>query len=777
MASPRRARSLFLSPDKAELLAAKEINNLVHRVEVIPRKPVPRQGRRTDIVVERSAGDESRMSTTSTIKTVDAFCREYRPPSVSLHRLSYLDKELPPPPPSETPNQTLSQGNAVSRRSTQKNAAAQTVISIQSRYSTRIKPSTPSRLSTISSQHISSQQRDSEDHISIRSHSSIQDIPVDQAVTRSKPRASLAINRRRPSVVGDVIKEDVRRRRSGSISPGTVPDRENNSAAAGREIQSSGRQEADTDPRGCQDIQDPFMGTDNKDVVLRSKSQHKPSVGWTFNDGLILRTDDKLKSTTGTSSGGENLALEPFTGTNSKEIVLRSKSQHKPSVGWTFNDGLILRTDDKLKSTTGTSPEGENLALEPRPKSMLPIRWTFRDGIIYKATRVPKNEDGTKSKRLLPIGWSFYDGLTIRPDGSVKAVSKASGKSVDSVHGSNSKRMIPIGWTFHEGLIFATHESIKTALSSRDKSNGTETESSSKRLPITWTFHEGLVFGTHESVKSALVSRDKSNDTGTEVSPKRLPISWTFHEGLTLGTHESVKSALVSRDDGNGTETEASSRRLPITWTFYDGLSLGTDSKVSNTPKTAPDNGEIAAESKSKRTVGWTFNDGVVIRNVAGTSPNDPSDRVLVTTPRKRRRIQTTSPADGAEETAGETAGDAGGEVGETAEEAEDAAGEAGEGVEAPEVDGIEEAAEDVAQETPVDDSVLKGLEVGEGGETPAAEGEVVGNIEQGHLANLVRKTIEEKYFVTTGGGVSGEDCRLRLNQVSVSRSARRRSA
>lgn len=712
MASPRRARSLFLSPDKAELLAAKELNNLVHRVEVVPRKPVPRQGRRTDIVVERSAGDESRMSTTSTIKTVDAFCREYRPPSVSLHRLSYLDKELPPPPPSETPNQTLTHGNAVSRTSTQKNAAAQTIISIQSRYSTRIKPSTPSRLSTISSQHISSQQRDSEDRISIRSHFSTQEITIDQAIPSPKPRVSLAIDRRRLSVVGDVSNEDVKRRRSGSISPGTVPHQENNLAAAVREIQIPRRQEADSDPRACQDIQGPLTGTDSKEIVLRSKSKHKPSVGWTFSDGLILRTDDKLNSTTGTSSGAENLALEP------------------------------------------------------RSKSVIPMRWTFRDGIIYKITKVPKNEDGmseAKSKRILPIDWSFYDGLSIRPDGSVKGVSKATGKSVEIVPESKSKRMIPIGWTFHEGLIFATHESIRSAVNPRGKSNGTGTEASSKHLPIAWTFHEGLTFGTHESEKSAQTSRDKSNGIETGVSSKRLPITWTFHEGLTLGTHDSVKSALISHEKSSGSETEASSKRLPITWTFHDGLSLGTDSKVKDFTKTAPESGEIATESKSKRTVGWTFNDGLIIRNAAGILPND---RDLVTIPRKKSRPKPSSPADSTEETAGEIAEE---EAGNTAEEAED--------VEAPEFDVVEEAAEDVAQGLPVDRSVIKGLEVGEGGEISGAGGEVAGKIEERDLENFDSKTIGQKGLVDIRGGVFDEYCRQHLIQVSSFGPARRRSA
>ena len=684
MASPRRARSLFLSPDKAELFAAQEINSLVHHVEVIPRKPVPRQGRRTDIVVETSAGDESRMSTTSTIKTVDNFCREYRPPSFDLHRLCSLDKELPPPLSSETPDQTLSKSNAVSRTSTQKHAAAQTMISIQSRYSTRIKSSTPSRLSTISSQHIASQQRDSEDCISIRSHFSTQDSSIGQTVPRSEPRASVAIDRCRPSLEENSSKEDMRRQRSGSISPGTVPHQENHQVAASNKSQVPKRREAEIIPWAGRDIQNPPMGM------------------------------------------------------HSKEIVPRSKSTRKSSVGWSFHDGFVLRMDDKFKSTTGIPSEGENLALEPISKPTIPIRWTFRDGIIYKATKIPKNAKitpGAKSNRMLPIGWSFYDGLSIRLDGSVKAISKATGKSEEIVHGSQSRSMIPIGWTFHEGLIFATHESLKSAPNTRDKSSGTEMEARSKRLPIAWTFYDGLSLGM-----------TKSNGTEIESSSKRLPITWTFYDGLSLGITKS-----------KGTDKEASSKRVPITWTFYDGFSLGTDPKVKGTTKTTPTSGEIATESKSKRTVHWSFNDGVVIRSVAGLSPNS---RELVTNPRRSYRPPTSSPANGVVETAGKTAEGAEKEASETADGAEDAAGDAGERVEPPEVDGVEEAAEGCVQEPPVDRSVLNDLEVGEGGDTPGADREAVGKMEKGHPEDLVGTTFGRKDWVATTSGVSNETAR-----------------
>ena len=675
MASPRRARSLFLSPDKAELFAQKEINSLVQHVEVIPRKPVPRQGRRTDIVVEESTGDENRTST-STIKTVDNFCREYRPPSVDLHRISALDKELPPPPPTDTPTQTLSQGTALRRTSTQKNAAAQTVISIQSRYSSRITPSTPSRLSTISSKHISSQQRDSEDRISIRSHFSTQDSSIGQAAPRSEPRTSIAIDRRRPSIGESSIKENMRRQSSGSISPCTVPYQENNQVAVTSESRVP-------------------------------KSREAEIVPW-----------------------ADRIMQNPPRGVNSKETVPRSKSARKSSVGWSFNEGFVLRIDDNPKNTTDISSRGENLALEPVSKPMVPIRWTFRDGIIYKATKIPKNENGmpgAKSNRMLPIGWSFYDGLTVRPDGSVKAISKATGKSEEIVHAGKSRSMVPIGWTFHEGLIFAA----KSAPNARDKSNGTQMEARSKRLPVAWTFYDGLSFGVN-----------KGNGTEREAKSKRLPITWTFYDGLSLGITKST-----------GTEREASSKRLPITWTFYDGLSLGTNSKVKDTTKTTPLGKEIATESRSKRSVRWTFNDGVVIRSDPGMSPNL---RESVTTPRKKCQPPTSSPANGVDKTAERAEK----EIGETADGVEDVAGEAGGDVEGPEVGGVEEAAESRDQELPVDRSVLKGLEVGEDGEAPGADRETVGKTGEGSPEYLMGKTIDRKRWIAPAGRVSNETAR-----------------
>lgn len=120
----------------------------------------------------------------------------------------------------------------------------------------------------------------------------------------------------------------------------------------------------------------------------------------------------------------------------------------------------------------------------------------------------------------------------------------------------------------------------------------------------------------------------------------------------------------------------------------------------------------------------------------AGETAEDAQDKAGETAENAEEKVGDTA------EDAQETAGEAADGVEETAEGAEDAAGEAGEGVEAPEVDGVEDVADGVADELPVDLSVLKGLEVGEGGEILGPDGEAVGKIEEGDPEDLVGKTI-----------------------------------
>lgn len=563
MASPRRARSLFLSPEKAELLAAREVNNLVHRVEVVPRKAGPRQGRRTDVMVKTDSGDENRASKASTINVVDHFCEEYRPPSVALHRMSWMDKELPPLPLSNSSAENLYQRNSLSHASTQKDAACQTVVSIRSRYSIRTKPSTASRLSIISSQ-----ERDAEDRISIRSRYSTQDPdPIDNTVSRLGPHASVPIDRRPLSSVGERNGELSKRRRSGSISPTTIPHHEMASDVVDPAIEVLSPQAMQTDRWALQAItQDPLVGMKNMETVHRSMSKRRASVGWTFNDGLILRADDRLRRTTGTPAGDVNL-------------------------------------DSGAKS-----------------KRMIPISWTFRDGIIFRADQSLKTDDGTskaKSTRMVPIGWSFYDGLILRPDGSVEATSKATGKREEIVPRSKSKRLIPIGWTFHEGLIFTTDDSVHNALTSSDKSKDIETEARSQRLPIAWTFHDGLTLGTGAKAKDVLAKVPNETDVTTRSGSKRT-VGWTFNDGLVIrdGANSSPNSARTA------TWTKSKGR---VTWTFNDGLTIKAHVMASSNKR------ELAAGTRSRRTVGWSFHNGLVIRTHDGVAKRSRKKRGMST--------------------------------------------------------------------------------------------------------------------------------------------------
>ena len=150
-----------------------------------------------------------------------------------------------------------------------------------------------------------------EDPVSIRSRFSTQDPPTGSAVSRSEPNASVAIDRRRPSGAGAHSRTDIRRQDSGSIRD-AIPHHEIVPVGFDREIEVLGSREAGIDPWALQAIpQGPLAGTKRKEIVPRSKSKRKASVGWIFHDGFILRTDDRPKSTAETSSEGENLTLEP----------------------------------------------------------------------------------------------------------------------------------------------------------------------------------------------------------------------------------------------------------------------------------------------------------------------------------------------------------------------------------------------------------------------------------------------------------------------------------
>lgn len=94
-----------------------------------------------------------------------------------------------------------------------------------------------------------------------------------------------------------------------------------------------------------------------------------------------------------------------------------------------------------------------------------------------------------------------------------------------------------------------------------------------------------------------------------------------------------------------------------------------------------------------------------------------------------------------AKEGAEETAEDAQETAGDAQEGVEDAADGAQEGAEGA-ADEAQDAAEGAAEELPADLGVLKGLEVGEGGEILGEDGEPLGQLDEGDPEDLVGKTI-----------------------------------
>ena len=618
MASPRRARSLFLSPDKAELLAAKEVNNIVHRVQVIPsRKPVPRQGRpTTDAGLATSVGDEKRASSPSTISTVEAFFREYDPPSTALHRLSYLNKELPPPPPSEEQAPSGEEKAVVSLAPTQRHAAVQTDLFLISRYSTQPNKSasrSSRRLSTISSQ-----KRKSEDGVSIRSRFSTRDDAIGQDGPSSERRAGDEVDRRQRSVAWDLSKQDVRsswRRDSARVSPGTGAHRGEKAAAGGGEIRDSNKR-TEVDTQTSRGGEDPVSKTtEGRDVVRRSQSnKSKTSVPRnSLEEPPLLRIEDEISDSTAMPSGVESLTLQP---TPKPTIPIRS-------------DGLVLESVDKKSKDTAAvmTSEDENLALERRSKALIPIpiRWTFHDGFVYKAAEVSRDRDGVveaKSRRVIPVYWSFHDGFTIRPDGSVRVASKAT-------DGSPSKRLI------YDGFTFRSDGSIKVASKATNGDQDGIMEAKSKRfLPVYWSFHDGFTIRSDGSVKVAGKATDGDQD-GVEANSKRvLPIHWSFHDGFTFSYYVSFTVTSSGEDIVSGAAN--SKRVLPIHWSFHDGFIIRSDGSIKVTSK-ATDGSEVAvcdvsATAASKPTDGgnevlgegnklrsmlpihWSFHDGFTIR-------------------------------------------------------------------------------------------------------------------------------------------------------------------
>ncbi|MCJ1275902.1 hypothetical protein MMC21_003707 [Puttea exsequens] len=621
-ASPKRAVSLFLPPEKAELLLAREIHNLVPQ---IPRKPVPRPQKRL-APPSSDSGRASSISLTSTIKAVEDFCFEYRPPSVSLNRLSYLDKQLPPTPPNEADEppaaQTLNRSkSSKSQKSVARRTPAQPLVPATSRFSTRNGELLPNRAAAFSNPQsrekasgAAHSRHSAQAASSLRNSSSHPDIEV------SPPPDSPEAWEKLEKIIKPPRKED---RASKLHAPAVLEE-------VDEEKEDRASRESWRNPWIPKEREIASVPPSDAIVpVTRSKSLDQ---GFNFWDDVSVRHKDDVKSSRNTSDQVEALALEGRP---------RRMTPMVP-VGFTFHDGLTVKRGESVKipRTSDTSSS--------RSKRSIPIGFTFHDGLTLRndgIVRVASNASqqrpevvAVKSTSKLPIHFSFYDGLTIGADGRVKKPSKTSSTGRDITLGTKSQGGFSVHYNFWDGLTFRDGR----ATSVNQLPNGM-VRRKSKRMPVGFTFHDGLYIRVDDNVKKAvgLAPKDKSkrvtlhftfhdgltlranNGAVGTTRPKRLPLSFTFHDGLTINTipkGKQVGSRSKSKisytfHDGLIIRTSPKSKTaagmtkskgMPISFTFHDGLNIRTSSK----------NKDITSTSKSKPgPIGWTFHDGVTIRN------------------------------------------------------------------------------------------------------------------------------------------------------------------
>ncbi len=155
-----------------------------------------------DETASESCEESGRPSRTSTIRAVEDFFKEYRPPSCRLNRLSYLDKALPPPPPDVDSDHDLTDNGYVS----ESHEFTQTRVAIHNRYSTRSGASTVSVPRRGSNQTL----------ISVRSRYSTQSTDSNR-VSEVAPDDDPVRPRRRPSETSEQSRSYSRKQIRGSI--------------------------------------------------------------------------------------------------------------------------------------------------------------------------------------------------------------------------------------------------------------------------------------------------------------------------------------------------------------------------------------------------------------------------------------------------------------------------------------------------------------------------------------------------------------------------------
>ncbi|KAK4697560.1 hypothetical protein P7C71_g534, partial [Lecanoromycetidae sp. Uapishka_2] len=280
MASPERARSLFLpsvvtashdteTGGKNSGQGAKK--NYLHDLEEHDKK--------VDEAAWESEEESGRPSRTSTIRAVEDFFQEYRPPSFRLKRISYLDKALPPPPPLELDAEDNLTGVA---HVSDLHESAQTDAAVHNRHATRSSVSAPRRSSDGT-------------RVSVRSRYSTQTIEPNRiselSVKEEWPRSN-----KQPSQLAELSRRYSQKQSRGSIPyRGTVLAGVDEEKEALKEKDAYGTTAPEKDPWLLEQTQGSL---ESDDIMLGNGSK---GIGVT-GDGVPTRSNSGVRKIVKTSS-------------------------------------------------------------------------------------------------------------------------------------------------------------------------------------------------------------------------------------------------------------------------------------------------------------------------------------------------------------------------------------------------------------------------------------------------------------------------------------------
>ena len=515
----------------------REAQNLILRVSLAPRSTSRR--RKPPLYEQDYSARESQISDVShasTIKAVEAFTGDYRPPSLVLN----INKDLPPPPPTArySPHLTATPSRAGSKK--QKRPLRQ--------------PKNPEPKQTKS---IRREQKEMHRY----SHASTQTTPPHGSPQRGMTRATSPLN--------DLPSAPSPRRRLPKARPSSHIT---NPSSDGKRL--SDRLERPFDPQ---------LGEVDEEEVYNTVEPPKP---------LLVRKETDASSANSSPAGSHKgkanyhdeqgdqfvffdddpvaAANENFVSTTQDTAVatiprsLSVTTKPRPSLAYTFDEGLTFKRRATISAPTSSRGHKE-------ARQAIPIGWTFHNGLSMSRRNqgslsepMPVYADGTSSDltgsarqnlsvarsdpyKGFSLHWSFDEGWTIGHGyGRKVAVSALPEDAIRRKSGG-----MPLGFTFHKGLYVKVDSSMKHMIEENAEQDATQAalsfplpdelageprdgnermpptaKSVSKRFPLAFTFHDGLYVRTtakpeHLSARSTSsipnVQYDDTHNLGGEV--------------------------------------------------------------------------------------------------------------------------------------------------------------------------------------------------------------------------------------------------------------------